>query len=129
LKTLLVVTAAIEVGAGVALVLSPSMFVSLLLGTALDLPAGLVTTRIAGAALLSLAVACWQVRQDAQSRAAMGLVAAMLLYNAAVIAILIHAGILMGLIGIAFWPAVLLHTAMLVWCVTCLRSRWSDPVR
>jgi hypothetical protein len=49
------------------------------------------------------------------------LIAAMLLYNVATAAALAFAGIGLRLHGIALWPAVVLHAAMAVWCVACLR--------
>jgi len=123
-KSLLIVTAAIETATGVALLGMPLLVVSLLLGGLLATPAALVVTRVAGAALLSLGLACWLARDDGQSRAARGLIAAMLLYNAGAVTVLAYAGVGMGLSGIGLWPAVLLHAALAVWCVVCLRTRW-----
>jgi len=88
-QRLLIATAMIEVGTGLALVLSPSVPVALLLGVSLDTPGGLVVGRIAGAALLSLGVACWLARNDALSGAARGVIAEMLLYNAGAVAVLV----------------------------------------
>jgi hypothetical protein len=51
--------------------------VSLLISSALDTPAALTVGRVAGAALLSLGVACWLAREDEQSRATRGLIAAL----------------------------------------------------
>lgn len=122
-KTLLLVTAVIEAGTGLALVISPAVPASLLFGTALDTPVALTVGRVAGAALLSLGVACWQARHDGQSRAANGLVAAMLLYNTAVVALLAAAAIGSGLVGVGLWPGVFLHMAMAVWCIACSRRK------
>jgi hypothetical protein len=114
------VTAAIEAGAGLSLLLSPDMPVSLLLGLPLDTPAGLAVGRVAGAALLSMGAACWLTRNHEQNQAAIGLIAAMLLYNTAVVIVLAHAGVGLGARGIALWPAALLHLALAVWCIACL---------
>jgi hypothetical protein len=119
-STLYTVTAAIELGAGVALLSCPSATAMLLVGAPLEAPATLTVARVAGAALLALGVACWLARGDAQSRAARGLVAAMVLYNLGVAVILGAAGILSRPVGIALWPAVVLHAAMNVWCIVSL---------
>jgi hypothetical protein len=123
MKTLLVVMAVVEAAAGLALALAPSVPVSLLLGSSLAAPAGFVVARLAGAALLALGIACWLARNDEQGRAVTGLVGAMLLYNAAAAALLASAGIRSGLTGVALWPAVVLHAALAVWCIACLRSK------
>src|ERR1039458_8973894 len=86
-------TAVIEAGAGLALLCFPSVTVSLLLGAPLETPAALTVARVGGAALLTLGVAFWLARGDTQSRAARGLVAAMVLYNLGVAIILGAAGI------------------------------------
>jgi hypothetical protein len=121
-KHLFVVTAVTEAGIGLALLLSPRFPVAMLLGTPLDLAGAQPVARVAGAALLSLGLACWLARDDEQSRATAGLIAAMLIYNTAAVAVLAHAGIVLRLFGIGLWPAVLLHTALAVWCVACLRK-------
>ena len=122
------VTAVIELGAGLALLCFPSTTVALLLGSPLDTPTALTVARVGGAGLLSLGVGCWLARGDSQSRAARGLLAAMLLYDVAAVAILAFAGIGFGLHGVALWPAVVLHAVMTLWCVACLR-RSREPVR
>jgi len=108
--------------AGVTLLVSPTLVVSLLLGASLDAPAALVVARITGAALLSLGCAWWLARTDGPNRAVSGLVAAMLLYNCAAGAVLATAGVGARLVGVLMWPAVALHAVLAVWCIACLRS-------
>jgi hypothetical protein len=123
MKTLHTVNAVIELGAGLALLSFPSPVVALLLGSPLDMPVGLSVARVGGSGLLSLSVACWLARADSESRAARGLVAAMLVYDVSAVAVLAFAGFGFGLHGVALWPAVVLHAVMTVWCVACLRRR------
>ena len=121
IKRLLIATAAIELGAGLALLSCPSLTVALLIGSGLDTSAAMTLGRVAGAALCALGLACWLARDDTQSRAARGLVTTMLLYNVAVAALLAFAGVALGLHGVALWPAVVLHAVVAVWCIACLR--------
>jgi len=86
-----------------------------------------VVARVGGAALLSIGVACWLARNDHQSRAAAGLIAALLLYNIAAVAVLVYAGVGLALFGIGLWPAVVLHVALAVWCIACLRTKRVSP--
>ena len=123
MKILHTVTAIIEAGAGLALGCFPSFAVALLFGSALDSPAAVMLGRLTGAALLALGVACWFARDDAQSRAARGLVAAMVVYNLGAVALFVFAGIGLGLHGVALWPAAVLHAGMTVWCIACLRCQ------
>jgi hypothetical protein len=119
-STLYVATAAIELGAGLALLTCPSATAVLLVGAPLEAPASLTVARVAGAALLALSIACWLARDDAHSRAARGLLAAMVLYNFGVAVLPGAAGIRSQAVGIALWPAVMLHAAMTVWCIASL---------
>jgi hypothetical protein len=121
MKTLHTATAVIELGAGLALLCFPSATVMLLVGAPLEAAPALTVARVGGAGLLALGVACWLARDDTQSPAARGLVTAMLLYNAAAVAVLGFAGIGFGLHGLALWPAVVLHALMALWCLAWLR--------
>ena len=128
-KALLSVMGALEAATGLVLLMAPSVLVELLLGAAPGTSSGVTVSRVAGVALLALGVACWLTREDAAGRAAKGLVAAMLLYNVAVIAILVLAWMSLGLFGIAFWPVVLAHTGLAAWCVACLWTRTLEETR
>ncbi len=120
MKRFLTLTAIIEAATGLALIALPAIVVRLLLGAEIS-GASIPLGRVAGAALLALGVACWLARDDAQSRAARGLVVAMLIYNIPATAVLAFAGIGLGLHGVALWPAVVLHAVMAIWCIVCLR--------
>ena len=124
-KKLLIATALVETPLGVMLMLSPPLVVRLLLGVALTAPAGLIVSRIAGTALLALGVACWLARDEGPSLARRGLIAAMLLYNCLAAAVLVHAGAVVGLVGVLLWPAVVLHAALAVWCGVAERRQQS----
>jgi hypothetical protein len=117
MKNLLTVTAVIEGLTGLLLAAIPSFVTRLLLASSLDDAVSLTVARLTGLALLTLAVACWLARLDGGTRAANGLVAAMVLYNIGAIVLLVYAGVALRLSGIGLWPAVLLHAIMGVWCV------------
>jgi hypothetical protein len=103
-KALLTITAAVEAATGVAFVVTPSSVVLMLVGSPLDSPAGVIIARVLGAALLSLAAACWLARRDVHSRAAAGVIAAMLLYNIAVASLLVAARFGSGMSGAGLQP-------------------------
>ena len=125
MKTLLSVTALLEAATGSALAASPSLLVSLLIGSPLDTRSGSLVGRLAGVALLTLGLVCWLARNDQQSSVTAGPVAAMLFYNVAVAALLAYARLGLGLSGIGLWPTVALHAALALWCIACLRAHSS----
>lgn len=120
MKLLLMISALLEVISGVALFIVPSVAVSQLLGVPLDTPGGLVAGRIAGAALIALAIACWQARNGERTSPATGVVEAMLFYNFAAALVLAYAGIRLELRSPLLWPAILLHAGLGVWCLLTL---------
>jgi hypothetical protein len=119
-KPLLSTMGAAEAATGLALAVAPSLLVELLLGAAPGVAAGIIVSRVTGVAMVALGVACWLARHDAAGPAAKGLVASMLIYNAAVVAILVLAWTTQGLSGVALWPVVLAHAALAVWCFVVL---------
>jgi hypothetical protein len=110
MKKLLIFAALFEALTGLVLLVYPPLPIVLLFGSALD-DAGLLVARIAGIALLSLAVACWP--EGNLFRAFL----AMLIYGALVMLCLVYAW-LTGVAGILLWPAVATHgvlSVLLVW--------------
>lgn len=122
MKKLLMVTAIIEITTGIALLAVPALLASILFGDGLNTSAGLAVARVAGAALVSLGLCCCFGSRDAQSRAAIGIVAAMLIYNIAVVVLLVSLRYGAGMTGMGLLPASALHAALAVWCIACLRK-------
>jgi hypothetical protein len=105
---LLSVAAAIEAATGLALIIYPQAVAGLLLGADLA-GAGIAVGRVAGIALLSLGLACWMSRKDANNSAAL---AAMLNYNLLVTAYLVYVVFGGELVGILLWPVIAIHTVL-----------------
>jgi hypothetical protein len=119
MKQLLAVTALIELGTGLAILVVPAVVVQLLLGAGIS-GAAIPLWRLTGVALLALGIACWLARGDTESRAARGLVAAILVYNFGAVGVLAAAINQSHTVGIALWPVVILHAVMAIWCVSLL---------
>jgi hypothetical protein len=113
------VTAGMEVGAGLTLMMAPAVVIRLLFGPS-EVQTGVAIGRLAGAALVSLGAACWWARDDAGSAASRGLVGSLLIYNATVVALAFSGSF--GSVGPLIWAVVLVHLAMAVWCVWLLRA-------
>ena len=103
------------------MLVAPVLVVKLLLGVEIS-GAAIPLGRVAGVALLALGVACRFAHSDANSCAARGLAGAMMGYNIGAAVVLGTAGIQAHLVGIALWPAVILHAVMAVWCAMSIRS-------
>jgi hypothetical protein len=116
-KSLLVVTAIAELGAGLVLLIAPSPTVKLLLGAGLESPESVLLGKIAGSALLAIGLSCWLGRN-----APGGLVAGLLLYNAALVILFLDAGMIDKMQGIGIWPAIGVHGALAIWCAARLRA-------
>src|SRR5262245_427787 len=123
MKNLLATTAILEFGTGLVLVAIPSVLATLVLGAQLDTPVGLTVARVGGVALLTIGTACWLARLEGRSRVAQGLAGAMVIYNVGAVTIFVYAGLALRLSGVGLWPAVVVHTAMTVWCITSLSNR------
>ena len=105
MRSLHTTTALLELGAGLALLFFPSEFSMLMVGGSLETPVALTVARIGASGLIALGVACWIARNDAISLATLALVAAMLFYNFAAVAVFTYAGLGLHLHGVGLWPA------------------------
>ena len=104
---LLKVAAGLEVGTGIVLIASPSLFTRLLFGSELFSP-GPGVARLGGFALLSLALACWPTRDAAAGPP----LRAMLVFSVLCAAYLIYRGIRGGATGPLLWPGAVLHSVL-----------------
>ena len=53
-----------------------------------------------------------------------------MIYDLAAASLLACAGMFLDMVGIALWPAVVVHVVLSVWCVACLRVKpESDATR
>jgi hypothetical protein len=111
MKLLLIISAILEAGLGLSLLLLPTLPTSILLGVPVDTPAGLVAARVAGA------IACWQARNGERDGPATGVVQAMLFYNFAITAVLVYAGVRLELRSRLLWPVIVLHVGLGGWCL------------
>ncbi|MBA4153799.1 hypothetical protein [Flavobacterium sp.] len=117
MKKFLTVSSFLEGTTGIALLSKPSIVISLLLGAPLVEPLGIMITRIAGAALFSIALVCWFLRKN---NSALGLLTALLFYNIVSSLLLSYAGFYENLMGIVLWLAVVTHIGLAFWCVMLL---------
>ena len=122
MKPLLALTALGEAATGLALLVYPPIVVRLLFGADIA-GAGVVMSRVAGAALLAIGVSCWLARNDPGRPTQVGLLTGVLIYDIAAAALLAYAGLFLNMAGIALWPAIVLHAALAFWCVVCLWPR------
>jgi hypothetical protein len=107
MKWLLGLAAALEAVTGLALLIDPVVVARLLLGgdlTGMGPPLG----RVAGIALLSLGLACWQWPGTASP----GVFRALLTYNLLVTLYLLWLGIGGEWVGVLLWPAMALHAVL-----------------
>ncbi len=116
-KTLLTISASLELATGVAVIAAPNLVVRVLFSADLT-PGGEAVGRVGGCGLLSLAIACWPRSTGDHSQP----IKALLLYNLAAACYLGYLGIT-GEFGSPFLlPVAALHGAL---GVLFLRSAYS----
>ena len=122
LGKLFVATTLLEVGAGLCLVGVPAFAIWFLLDVREPSAEALIMSRVGGAGLVAIGVACWLARDDRGSRSRHGLLCGVLLYNVGASVVLAFAGLTSRMDGVALWPAVAPHTVMTIWCAANLRA-------
>lgn len=103
MKPELIFAAVAEAATGLALLISPSLVVQILLG---EQPAGIVipVARVAGIAIVALAIACWPGPP----------LFGMLIYSGLIALYFAYLGFAGGLTGVLLWPAVTLHVVLTI---------------
>ncbi|HEY6326670.1 MAG TPA: hypothetical protein VIW73_09200 [Candidatus Cybelea sp.] len=102
---LVAAAAALEALTGLVLAISPSFVAWLLFGARLDAP-GEAVGRVAGFALLSLALACWPANVTTTTAAS---TRGLFLYNVLAAIFFLYLGLSHALVGVILWPAVAVH--------------------
>jgi hypothetical protein len=108
---LILVSAVLETGTGLALLVFPRFVVRVLLGAEL-VGAGVATSRLCGVALISLGLACWPESEPALHRRDRRAVRALLVYNASATVYLVWLMALGGHHGILLVPAIVIHAVL-----------------
>jgi len=117
MKHFLTVTSMLEALAGLAFVIMPAKFILILLGTTVTDPSSLIIARLAGLALITIAIACWLSRDDGRSFV---MAKAMTVYNLCCVSLLVYALFFEQISGQGLWPAIMVHFVMMLWGVQCL---------
>jgi hypothetical protein len=110
-KWILLVADVEAAATGVVLIVSPSLFARLILGTELS-DSGEALGRIAGIAMLGAGLAAWPAPAAASAPASA--IRALLIYNVLATIYLGYLGLGGRLAGILLWPAVALHVVLSV---------------
>jgi hypothetical protein len=106
LRTVIAVSAVVEAATGLALLIDPALVVALLLGADM-VGAAAPLGRVAGIALLALALACWPGTDAGGAR--IPAVRAMFAYNLLAAVYLVYLAAAAHLVGPLLWPAVVEH--------------------
>jgi hypothetical protein len=108
-RTLVVLSAAIEMATGAALIVDPSFVGRALLGQDLS-GAGVAVARVAGLGLLSLGLACWPGNADITPHTER----ALFVYNLLAALYLGYLRIGGGFVSYLLWPASILHAVLTI---------------
>ena len=121
MKRLLAATTVLEAVFGVAFLIRPSALAQGLFGSTIPFVPALA--RLAGVVLLTIAGVSGLASRHPESRWARGVVWGLALYNFGTAGGFGGANLGWSVGGSFLWPALVLHAAMGVWCVTSLRRQ------
>ncbi len=121
-KSLFLLTAVCEGGTGIALLLVPRVVGLALLGVDSPSPEVVIVSRVAGAALVAIAIACWFAEYGDRKVPQFGLLLGVAFYDLAAAGLLASAALVQKMTGFALWPAVIVHIAFALWAGMCCRK-------
>jgi hypothetical protein len=122
MKTFLSFTAVVEALTGIGLLFFPRLLVSFLLQREFDETGGIVIAMVAGGSVISLATGCWLFRQN---DAALTFSKVLLIYNSAVVVIVIFAYAFLKFTSIPLWLIAGFHLIQAIWGLKLLLKRKS----
>ena len=111
LRRLLTLSGGLEILVGLPALISPAPVVSLLLGVPVDQLAA-VLTRLFGAGVFALGLACLKARDDAESAAGLAVSLGITGYNVLAAVVLLWAAAGLSLGGLLLWGAGIGHAAL-----------------
>lgn len=111
LRLLLTLCGGLEILAGLPALITPAPVVSLLLGSPLD-SIGVVLTRLFGAGVFALGLACLKARNDVGSPAGLAVSVGITAYNVLAAVVLLWAAAGLSLGGLLLWGAGIVHAAL-----------------
>jgi hypothetical protein len=129
LTPFLLITAIVEIAAGLALLIAPAVAIALVFGVDLSEPAALFLARWLGVALFAIGLAGALARDEPSGAAGRGVAVAAVVYDVGVALLFVVMAVGSRLAGPVLWPAVGLHTILTVWGLLCLADRASVGVR
>ena len=111
LRLLLTLSGGLEILAGLPALITPAPVVSLLLGVPVDQLAA-VLTRLFGAGVFALGLACLKARDDVGSPAGLAVSLGITAYNVLAAVVLLWTAAGLGLGGLLLWGAGIGHAAL-----------------
>jgi hypothetical protein len=111
MRLLLTLSGGLEILAGLPALIIPAPVVSLLLGSPLD-SIGVVLTRLFGAGVFALGLACLKARDDVGSPAGLAVSIGITAYNVLAGVVLLWTAAGSGLGGLLLWGAGIVHAAL-----------------
>ena len=123
MKLFLSLTAILEALTGFALIAAPVPLVAFLFGVPLIGAGAMTVAFIAGAAIITMAFFCWLSRKNADDFA---IVKTMVVYNFAIVSIVIYGVINYQLAGIPLWLVVCFHLSFAIWAIMLIQKQQPD---